>query len=201
MTKVSNGQRFGRLTTINPVIIKQRTHWNCACDCGKETTVHASNLAAGKVRSCGCLKAELDGTRNRTHGLSQTRTYKIWKGMIKRCHNPAASGYHKYGARGIAVCDRWRTSFEAFLSDMGECKPELSIDRVDNNGNYTPENCRWATTKDQAYNRRNTVLFDGRTLLEWSEISGISYGTLKRRLLKTGTIYSDTPQSIGLRKP
>lgn len=129
---------------------------------------------------------------NYKHGHSKKRqrslTYRTWDAMIHRCHNPQSSAYHKYGGRGIVVCDRWRESFESFLSDMGDRPgPEYSIDRYpDKNGNYEPGNCRWATPSEQARNRRSTryLTCNGETLslAEWSERTGIQPGTIANRI-------------------
>lgn len=190
------GTRFSRWTLLERVMIGQRTHWVCRCDCGVQRTVAQGNLKSGASKSCGCLQRELNSTRSATHGLSNTRTYRIWKGIIKRCENPSASGYYKYGGRGIRVCDRWRTDYLHFLHDMGECPEGRSIDRVDCNGNYEPSNCRWATPKTQANNTRRNVLFEGKSIAEWAAITGMKAGTLKSRLRKRGTIYSHDPRAI-----
>jgi len=112
---------------------------------------------------------------------AHTPEYRIWRRMITRCHNPNDSGYYKYGARGIRVCIRWRRSFNAFLHDMGPRPPNKSIDRIDNDGHYTPSNCKWSTNKEQMQNTRRTILVLGRTLREWSDRTGILYKTLKTR--------------------
>lgn len=175
------GQRFGRLIAIE-IAGKQRkmNTWRCICDCGNETITTATRLKSGKTRSCGCLAGE-------RHGMAGTRTYRIWGLMKDRCNNPKSRVYAWYGGRGIKVCDRWNDSFSAFFEDMGECPPNLSIDRIDPNGHYEPNNCRWATDIEQARNTRtNRILtIDGqsKTVAEWSEITGISTSTIHRRLV------------------
>lgn len=132
--------------------------WACDCDCGGSTLVNGTALRNGAVKSCGCLKriaAQRAGAANISHGMTMTRTWKIWSGMKRRC-NPT-NRYAKYHAgRGITVCDRWRV-FENFLEDMGEAPEGLEIDRIDNDGNYEPGNCRWVTRSVNSLNRRTSL--------------------------------------------
>jgi len=133
--------------------------WNCVCECGAIRTVPGSDLVSGKSASCGCLRDSLRGSWSRTHGGSDTRAYAIWLHMRGRCRNPSNTRYALYGGRGITICDRW-DSFEVFHADMGDPPVGLSIDRIDNNKGYSPDNCRWATQRDQVHNSRSTKLSD-----------------------------------------
>jgi hypothetical protein len=159
------GRRFSRLLVLG-IAGKDENgciRWLCQCDCGKQKTVYGLNLTRGFSKSCGCLQKERaaeSSTGNSwsvTHGCHRTPEYVAWQGIIQRCLNPNNKSYDNYGGRGIQVCDRWVESFEKFLADMGE-KPEpkelYSIDRINNDGDYEPSNCRWATRDQQLGNQR-----------------------------------------------
>lgn len=162
MCGIEIGYRFGRLVVEAAAPANgYRRRWFCRCDCGVVKAFDHSNLRAGFSKSCGCLKRDQNKERSfaLTHGRNKTPEHRSWSGMIQRCTNPNMDSWPDYGGRGIAVCERWRNSFEAFLADVGERpSPAHSLDRIDPNGNYEPGNCRWATRAQQAQGRRTTVL-------------------------------------------
>lgn len=189
MTKIRNlsGQKFGLLTVTRLADpIGGHTTWECVCDCGAKTTTRSSSLTRGSTRSCGCLQKKVASNTFKKHGGASSATYKSWACMIQRCENPKATGYRLYGGRGISVCDRWRNSFENFLSDMGERPYGTSIDRINSYGNYEPSNCRWANDFMQLNNtsRNRFIVHDGLTLTlaQWSERLGVNRNTVGRRL-------------------
>lgn len=180
------GRRFGRLVVLQrhgKNKFRQIT-WECLCDCGNTSVVVGSSLRSGNTTSCGCYGKSV----SKKHGRSRDSTpeYRVWACMLSRCRNANDKGYHNYGGRGIRVCERW-LSFGDFLADMGERpSPKHSLDRhPDNNGNYEPGNCRWATKKQQDTNRRTTrlVTFEGETLCikDWAKKFSIGYDVLLNR--------------------
>lgn len=185
-SRIAIGCRFGRLTVIGVDGRNRR----CACDCGTHVTVLACNLATGNTSSCGCLRREIEPIAALSHGATKdrrwTRAYTIYHGMLQRCLNPKNPGWPTYGGRGIYVCNEWLDSFRRFLADMGEPPPGSSLDRIDNDGPYCKENCRWATDFQQARNRRSSriLTFDGKSqsLADWAEEIRVDYFTLHGRL-------------------
>lgn len=173
------GKKFGRLTVESLAEkVKLGVVWNCTCECGNKITVLTANLQRGSTKSCGCIVKK--------HGMTKSTEFIIWTLMKSRCNNPNDKDFHRYGGRGIKVCDRWLT-FNNFYEDMGK-RPssKYTLDRSDNNGNYEPSNCKWSTKKEQCRNRRsNTIITyknETKTLTEWSEIQNINSGTLSDRI-------------------
>ena len=192
------GQKFNRLTFIKRVYGYYRGNgspnvmWLCKCDCGKEIISEPKPIKLGYTKSCGCYSAE----RKVKHGMTKTRMYKIWSCMRNRCYRKTDISYKRYGGRGITVCDEWRNSFENFRD--WACghgyKEDLTLDRIDVNGKYEPNNCRWADMKTQCNNRQNNIRYEcngkNLTLSEWEEITGNSYGAMKERIKKGWDIES-----------
>jgi hypothetical protein len=191
------GKKFTNLTILSEAeahITKgghKRRAVICQCDCGKIIKSQISPIISKSVKSCGCYSAKLAKERmlyeNKTHGMVKSPEYNSWRSMKKRCYLKAHKSYKYYGGRGIIVCDRWLNSFENFLQDMG-IRPEgnYSLDRIDNNGDYCPENCRWATLLEQGRNQRTNVnvTYQGETkcIAEWAEVTGMPYGKLHYRI-------------------
>lgn len=191
--KDETNKRYGRLTVIEQALppehvkAKDSAYWLCRCDCGNTTVVIGSSLRDGNTTSCGCRQRAAAIATMTKHGMYKSAEYQSWQGMKERCYNSANRAYPNYGARGIVVCDHWRNSFAAFLEDMG-CRPgpAYTLDRIDSNGSYCPENCRWATREQQQNNlRTNRVLtYNGKTqtLARWARELGIRRRTVSNRL-------------------
>lgn len=184
-----SGMTFGRWSVLRPADRSGRTRsarWLCRCCCGTERVVSGTSLRGGHSKSCGCLMRELAVQRTTRHGQSNSDLYLRWIAMKDRCGNPNNDSYEGYGGRGIRVCEQWK-SFDQFFVDMGPTyEKHLQLERRDNNGDYCPENCFWATPKQQGRNKRNTrrISHNGKslTLMEWSEICGIDHRTIRYRL-------------------
>lgn len=183
------GQRFGRLAVVS-ISHKgegRKYYWKCKCDCGNEVVVCGSNLKSGNTKSCGCLNIEKMIEGHKTHGMFGTRIYRIWNGIIMRCENKKIPLYERYGGRGISVCNEWH-EFEIFYNwaISNGYSDNLTIDRVDYNGNYEPSNCRWVDIITQANNTRRNLYIDYNgeihTLAEWSRILDFKYDLVKHRL-------------------
>lgn len=181
-----DGQTFGKLTVIKLLGYRENStssHWLCECECGNTCETTVEKLRIGHVKSCGCFRRE----KRTTHGRHGTPEYNSWFAMKQRCSNPKTKLFHRYGGRGIKVCESWDAAFSTFLADMGpKPSPKHSIERKDNNGMYCKENCRWATPSEQCSNtRRNRMITaDGETMTiaQWARKTGIHFGTITNRL-------------------
>lgn len=193
--------RFGKLVVIQrgedavSSNGRRRVRWDCKCDCGKRKLIYSDNLIHGRSTSCGCERARMLSEKQTTHGESSTHLYGVWSAMKARCNNPNATHYDSYGGRGIRVCDEWQRSFDAFREwavSSGYVQG-LSLDRINVDGNYEPENCRWITGVGQANNRRSNILVthDGQThtVTEWANIIGANPKTIFSRIYSGRTPY------------
>ena len=183
------GTRSGRWLVIGEPKKKMYAHdigTKCRCDCGTERIVAIRRILNGDTKSCGCAANEAAANKNRKHGQYKTKFYAVWRTMKERCHNPNHCGYSRYGDRGIYVCDRWQL-FENFRDDnQAQYKNGLTLDRIKNDGPYSPENCRWVTPAEQATNRSNNVIleFNGErlTVSQWARKIGVQEITLRKRI-------------------
>nr|DAM13535.1 MAG TPA: helix-turn-helix domain protein [Caudoviricetes sp.] len=197
-TKVKNiddlfGKRFGRLTVLDTesYVKNKKRYVECVCECGNRKFYRVDMLKSGNTSSCGCLKKEQDKknliTKHFTHGMSKTRLYKEYFGIKQRCYDKNHDSYKHYGARGIGMCDEWVNSVESFMKWSLEngYNDSLTIDRIDNNKDYSPENCRWSTPKNQSNNKRNNLIAEVNgeilTIAEIAEKYGFKYETIRRR--------------------
>lgn len=182
------GQKFGRLTALD---FSHRDGWNyywkCQCDCGNVVYVHNGSLLSKNrgTKSCGCWNRESASKRNKTHGMTKTKIHHAWYTMLQRCDNPKATGYYNYGGRGIRVCLEWY-DFAQFYADMGDRPSGHCLDRIDNDGNYCKENCRWVTHRQNHNNKRTNkpITHNGQTKTgaEWGRLLGIPKSTIRNRL-------------------
>jgi hypothetical protein len=203
-----SGLRFGRLLVLGYVgLTNKRSTWLCLCDCGTERKVAGSSLG-NNTKSCGCLAREELAERNRRKNgppLKSHPEYWIWDSMRRRCLNPQDASYPGYGGRGIGVCPSWAKSFEAFLADMGK-RPSssLTLERIDNDGNYEPGNCRWATRAEQSRNRRNNVFLEhnGRRMIaaDWAKETGLSKSCIERRVRRGMSVAEALTRPSGFKK-
>jgi len=192
MTLIAKNIRFGRLIPISIVGRDKWKNiiWKCKCDCGNFVERPITLLKKGHTKSCGCLRKEKFHKLIYKHGLRRTKIYRVWASMIQRCNNLKGTGYKNYGGRGIKIYEKW-TNFKFFFKDMGEgYKENLEIDRINNNGNYEPNNCRWITKKENLNNKRTNHLIKyknkTKNLKQWSEELGIKYTTLQSRIITYG---------------
>jgi len=187
--EIKKGDIYGRLTIIEEIPGSSRKIPRkvlCRCICGVKKIFVLGELRRGKSTSCGCFQKENVRKQQLTHGMKGTEIYESWHSMKQRCLNQNHKSFKDYGGREIKICDRWLNSFENFYKDMGDRPKKMTIDRIDNNGNYCKENCRWATTKEQAKNRRNTVLikYKGQTMCQsdWGRKTGLGIDVICRRI-------------------
>lgn len=191
------GQKFGRLTILSHYNFTdekgyRRSYWICKCDCGNEYHTQSNPLRTGRIKSCGCFNRDRITTHGQTKNKQISRAWQSWRTMKSRCYRITDCSYKNYGGRGISVCNRWKESFENFFADMGECPENHSLDRINVDGDYEPENCRWADSITQANNTRfNTkITHNGitKTITEWSREFGVSWTTIRNRWRK-GTLF------------
>lgn len=190
------GEKFGRLKVIEYAGNNKagKAKWKCQCNCKKIIITLGTDLISGHTTSCGCKRHEEHNKKARKHGGKHTRLYRIWHGMKNRTCNKNAEEYKDYGGRGIGICTEWKSDFENFRNwaEKNGYKDNLTIDRIDNNKGYAPENCRWVTQKENDRNKRNNkkMEFKGeeKTLAEWAEIYNVNYSTLKTRIRNGMTI-------------
>lgn len=191
-----SGERFERLTAIERVVKNGRGYYKCICDCGNEILARVDGLKSGRIKSCGCYSIDRakSGDNRRTHGKHGTRLYRIWQAMHARCYITTSAGYKNYGKRGIVICPEWVNDFQAFYdwAVLNGYADNLTIDRIDVNGNYEPNNCRWATYAEQASNKRSTrhITYNNEihTIAEWAQIVGIDERIIRWRLGNNWTI-------------
>lgn len=200
------GDRFGRLVVIGlSHDDKDKLLCECKCDCGNIIKTRSHNLVTGDTKSCGCFKIEETKRRNTTHGMNKTHEHLCWLAMKQRCDYEKHVSYHLYGGRGIRVCDRWRFSFENFLSDMGPAPSRNhTIERVDTDGDYCPENCKWATYKEQGQNTRTNVIVEYKgekmTISQLADLVGMNYHTIHGRIRHRGMTPEEAVDTPVIRK-
>lgn len=188
------GQKFGRLTVLklHEINIRHEAMWLCQCECGKTKIVRSNSLTSGLIVSCGCYHKEMLKMRLTTHGQSHTRLFNIWQNVKRRCYNPNYKYYSYYGGRGITMIEEWKNDFGVFQKWATEngYKNNLTLDRIDSDGNYEPSNCRWATRQTQQNNLRSnhryTINGEEKTLMEWCKIYGVPHERTRNRVVNRG---------------
>lgn len=189
------GNKFNRLTVSSFSHVNKRRNYvfNCTCDCGNSTQVTGAAIRSGSTKSCGCYQKDRAAEYQRTHGLSKTNEYDIYMKILHRCYNNNDKRWNRYGGRGIVVCDEWLGSkgFTNFISSMGNRPSKIhSVGRINNDGPYSPENCRWETQDEQSSNKENSVIYshngESRCLSQWAKALGMTSGALKKRVNKWG---------------
>jgi hypothetical protein len=199
-------KKFGKLTVIGISKIRRsgnHVYFTCKCECGNNSNVRGTLLNRGKTIQCqDCANKSLHAN-NKTHGMFGTSTYHVWIGMKERCCNPQNCNYHNYGLRGITVCKKWKASFQEFLKDMGVKPYGLSLERINNNKGYSPANCKWATTKEQSYNRRTNVYIehngDKMILIDWARRLNTGATSIKQ-MLRRGKSFQEVIDFYTLKK-
>lgn len=195
------GTSFGRLTALfidHDHREKTKVKWVCLCSCGNRVSVRSDHLRRGQVASCGCIRIEKIVAVNKTHGMTKTRSYRIWRHIHSRCFNKNVPSFRDYGGRGISVCERWK-SFSNFLADMGEAPDGMSIDRINNDLGYSPENCRWANDLTQKNNRRTNRYIEHngvkKSAADWARETGVPAKAIISRVSR------EWPIDLALTKP
>lgn len=196
--KDETGKKYSRLTVVKLMPYRnkyKRAVFECLCDCGNTIYCDGNNLRSGNTKSCGCYNSDSLTIRNTVHGMSETREFRAWLAMKSRCYNKKCKEYKYYGSRGIKVCKRWLNGFIFFFEDMGVCPENHSIDRINNNGNYKPSNCRWATNKQQSNNKSNNTIINymGKklTISQWGDEIGVNPGKISTLIWR-----GNNPRSI-----
>ena len=204
------GQRFGRLTVVCRGKTKSRkqngtlVYWLCKCDCGNEIEISGADIRRGKSQSCGCYQSEMSRQANTTHGESDSKLYNRWERIKQRCLNPNYKEFYLYGGRGITICEEWKNDFACFQRWCfnNGYSPDLEIDRIDSDGGYSPDNCRFATPLQNSNNKRNNKRIEHNgethTIAEWDRIKGYPPKTVGRRLRRGWSVEEaiDTPLKV-----
>ena len=189
------GEKYGRLTAIQFTRTKNKmTMWLFQCECGNKKEINMSAVRAGKTKSCGCLSRELASKRNRTHGMSETRVYYAWNNMMKRCYSSKNSEYKNYGERGIKVIERWHI-FENFFEDMGHPPKNLSLERIDNDKGYSPQNCKWETQSVQSTNKRHKPTNTGIPNISQNTTNGRYSVQITRNKVRKASTFNDLEEA------